>query len=409
MQRADLQCSTGEALLSELIAVPSVNPREQAAAAETPLAEFVAEYCRRLGMTARLDEVTDGRCNVVATMPGRRTDEWILLETHLDTVETEGMTLDPFAAHIRDGRLYGRGACDAKGSLAAFLSAPARIAASGHPPERTVVLAGAVDEEHRYRGVTHLLGADAGTNPTGDGGEGFAARCAGAVVGEPTSLALVVAHKGVMRCRIVAKGPGGHSSLPEGRVNPIETIAEVVRYLRDEVATRLTARQQPLVGAPTLVVTQISGGSGPNVLPERCEITIDRRTVGGEEPTQVWRELKDELENRFPGRVEVAAPHVVDYALPAQDDGVGAAFSAEVGRALAAHGLDPAGIGVGHGTDASKICRAGVPSVVFGPGSMAEAHTPGEFIELSQLATATDVLVTLLTTGSGRAPGGEGG
>ncbi len=219
----------------------------------------------------------------------------------------------------------------------------------------------------------------------------------------------MVAHKGVVRCRIVAKGPGGHSSLPEGRVNPIETIAEVVRYLRDEVATRLTARQQPLVGAPTLVVTQISGGSGPNVLPERCEITIDRRTVGGEEPTQVWRELKDELENRFPGRVEVAPPHVVDYALPAQDDGIGAAFSAEVGRALAAHGLDPAGIGVGHGTDASKICRAGVPSVVFGPGSMAEAHTPGEFIELGQLATATDVLVTLLTTGSGRAPGGEGG
>ncbi|MFC9427698.1 M20 family metallopeptidase [Streptomyces sp. NPDC056987] len=395
-------------MLSELIAIPSVNPREEAVAAETRLAQFVAEYCRRLGMTARLDEVTDGRCNVVATMPGRRTDEWILLETHLDTVETEGMTLDPFTAHIRDGRLYGRGACDAKGPLAAFLSALARIAASGHPAERTVVLAGAIDEEHRYQGVTHLLGTGAETNPTGDGGEGFAARCVGAVVGEPTGLALVVAHKGVMRCRIVAQGPGGHSSLPEGRINPVETIAEVVRYLRDEVATRLTARRQPLVGPPTLVVTQISGGSGPNVLPERCEITIDRRTVGGEEPTQVWRELKDELENRFPGRVEVAPPHVVDYALPAQDEGAGAAFSAEVGRALAAHGLDPAGIGVGHGTDASKICRTGVPSVVFGPGTMAEAHTPGEFIELGQLATATDVLVTLLTTGSGSAPRGDG-
>lgn len=408
MQHHILQCSTDEALLAELIAIPSVNPREQAVAAETPLAEFVADYCRRLGMTARLDEVADGRCNVVATMPGRRTDEWLLLETHLDTVETEGMALDPFTAHVRDGRLYGRGACDAKGPLAAFLSALARITASGRPPERSVVLAGVIDEEHRYRGVTHLLGPEGGTDTTGDGSDRFAARCTGAVVGEPTSLALVVAHKGVMRCRIVATGPGGHSSLPEGRVNPVETAVEVIRYLREEVATRLARQQRPLVGAPTLVTTQISGGSGPNVLPERCEITIDRRTVGGEEPMQVWRELKDELESHFPGLVEVAPPHVVDYALPAQDDGVGAAFSAEVGRALAAHGLDPRGIGVGHGTDASKICRAGIPSVVFGPGSMTEAHTPREFIELGQLATATDVLVTLLTTGSGRTPGGDG-
>ncbi|MFF8286914.1 M20 family metallopeptidase [Streptomyces albus] len=406
MQHSILQCSTDEALLAELIAIPSVNPREQALPAETPLAEFVAAYCRRLGMTARLDEVADGRCNVVATMPGRRTDECVLLETHLDTVETEGMTVDPFTARIHDGRLYGRGACDAKGSLAAFLSALARIAASGRPPERTVVLAGAVDEEHRYRGVTHLLGTEPGAEVAGDGSAQFGARCVGSVVGEPTGLALVVAHKGVMRCRILATGPGGHSSLPEGRVNPVETIAEVVRHLRDEIAPRLSARQHPLVGAPTLVVTQISGGSGPNVLPERCEITIDRRTVGGEEPLQVWQELKDELESRFAGLVEVAPPHVVDFALPAQNEGAGAAFTAEFGRALTAHGLDPVGTGVGHGTDASKICRAGIPSVVFGPGSMTEAHTPGEFVELAQLATATEVLVTLLTSGPDGTTGG---
>jgi acetylornithine deacetylase len=403
MQHGILQCNTDEALLAELIAIPSVNPREAALPAETPLAEFVADYCRRLGMTARLDEVTDGRHNVVATLPGRRTDECVLLETHLDTVETDGMTVAPFTAEIRDGRLYGRGACDAKGPLAAFMSALARIAASGRPPERTVVLVGAIDEEHRYQGVTHLLGdgpAQPGESPAAEGGFGrVGPRPVGAIVGEPTSLALVVAHKGCMRCRIVARGPGGHSSLPDGRVNPVETIAEVVRYLRDEVAPRLTGREQPLVGAPTLVVTQISGGSGPNVLPERCEITIDRRTVGGEEPDQVWRELKDELEGRFPGLVEVAPPHVVDYALPAQDDGDGAAFTTRVGHALAAHGLAPEGIGVGHGTDASKICRAGIPSVVFGPGSMSEAHTPGEFISLAQLHDATDVLTTLLADG----------
>ncbi|WP_413106198.1 hypothetical protein [Streptomyces sp. Inha503] len=101
--------------MAELVAIPSVNPREQAVAAETPLAGFVADYCRRLGMTARLDEVADGRRNVVATMPGRRTDEWLLLETHLDTVETEGMALDPFTAHVRDGRLYGRAPATRRG------------------------------------------------------------------------------------------------------------------------------------------------------------------------------------------------------------------------------------------------------------------------------------------------------
>ncbi|MEU8872223.1 M20/M25/M40 family metallo-hydrolase [Streptomyces javensis] len=152
------------------------------------------------------------------------------------------------SGHVRDGRLYGRGACDAKGPPAAFLSALARIAASGRPPERTVVLAGVIDEEHRYRGVTHLLGPDGETDTTGDGSDRSAARCAGAVVGEPTSLALVVAHKGVMRCRIVATGPSGHSSLPEGRVNPVETATR--RRLRPPRAGRGNRRRFLRRGRP---------------------------------------------------------------------------------------------------------------------------------------------------------------
>ncbi|AUS81331.1 acetylornithine deacetylase [Actinoalloteichus sp. AHMU CJ021] len=364
-------------LVSQLIRIPSVNPRGRAEPAETPLAEFVADWARRHGMTADLHEVLDGRYNVVVTVPGDSADT-ILLETHLDTVETEGMTVPPFEPTIRDGLLYGRGSCDAKGPLAVFLTAMAELAAGG-PRPHTVTLAGVVDEEHIYRGVLALR--DQGINPVG------------AVIGEPTSLRMVTAHKGCMRCRITARGPGGHSSEPWGKTNPITTAARIVDYLADEYAPALDAKARPLVGPPSLAVTMIDGGSGPNVLPESTTLTIDRRTVAGEDPHQVWGELRDELLRRWPEGVDVAEPHIVDYALETDPEDP---FVRSVASVLAGAGHNPEAKGVGHGTDASKIALDGVPCVVFGPGAIAQAHTPAEFVPLDELHAARKVVGELL-------------
>jgi acetylornithine deacetylase len=370
-----------EELLAQLIRIPSINPRGRAEPAETPVAEFVAEWARGHGMAADLHEVVDGRCNVVVTLPGD-SPETVLLETHLDTVETEGMTVAPFAPTVADGRLYGRGACDAKGPLAVFLTAMAALARRG-PRPHTVVMAGVVDEEHVYRGVLGLR--DQGVTTTGP--------VVGAVVGEPTSLRMVTAHTGCMRCRITARGPGGHSSEPWGRVNPIATLAEVVDHLTGKYAPALEALARPLVGPPSLAVTMIEGGTGPNVLPESATLTVDRRTVAGEDPHAVWRDLRQDLLTRWPEHLEVAEPHIVDHALETDP---GDPFVRAVGEVLREAGHDPEPKGVGHGTDASKIAWDGVPCVVFGPGAIAQAHTPAEFVPLAELHAARGVVDALL-------------
>lgn len=364
-------------LLSDLIRVPSVNPRERAEPAETPLAGHVAEWAEGEGMDVRLVDVLDGRRNVVVTVPGD-TAEAVLLETHLDTVEVEGMTVDPFRPAVQDGLMYGRGACDAKGPLAAFMAALAELRRGG-PRPHTVVLAAVVDEEHRYRGVQSLRE------------ERIPAL--GAVVGEPTSLRMVTAHKGSVRCWISSHGPGGHSSEPWDRHNPIGTIAEVVRYLHTEYVPALDGLARPLVGSPSLAVTMMGGGSGPNVLPESATIHVDRRTVAGEDPREVWQELRTELRTRWPDAVEVAEPAVLDYALETDENDPFVQAFAEVLREA---GHDGTAKGVGHGTDASKLALDGVPSLVFGPGAIAQAHTPAEFVPLDELDAAAGIMQRML-------------
>ena len=368
-----------EALLGELIAFPSVNPRGRPEAAETPLARWIAQWASERGMDVHTQEVLDGRLNVVVTLPGTSA-EVILLETHLDTVEADAMTVEPFTPTRLDERIYGRGACDAKGPLAVFMAAMDAVRCKGLP-HHTVVLAGVVDEEHQYKGVQEFR--TLGIKPIG------------AVIGEPTRLRMVTAHKGCMRCVITASGPGGHSSEPWGRTNPIETIAEVIKYLSTEESARLSADERPLVGPPSLAVTLISGGQGPNVLPDTAAITVDRRTVAGEDPHEVWQALSDDLCSRWPDNLGVAPPHIVDYAL--QTDPADP-FVESFARVLAEHSLEHRPKGVGHGTDASKIALDGIPAVVFGPGSIESAHTPDEFVPIEDLHRAQTVIEALLTT-----------
>ncbi|MPY63733.1 M20/M25/M40 family metallo-hydrolase, partial [Streptomyces spongiae] len=205
-------------LVRDLVRIPSVNPRNAPGdGGETAVAEYVRDWLARHGVHAELHEVLPGRCNVVAVVPGRSAAA-VLLETHLDTVETDGMTVPPYEGEVRGGRLYGRGACDAKGPLGAFMLAAVELA-RGEPPPYTVVLAGVCDEEHDYRGVLHLL------NTLGD------RPVVGALVGEPTGLVPATAHKGVVRYTVRTHGRAGHSSRPEDAVNAISLMAPVLAHL----------------------------------------------------------------------------------------------------------------------------------------------------------------------------------
>ncbi|MFI0480537.1 M20/M25/M40 family metallo-hydrolase [Actinomadura sp. 9N215] len=380
-------------LLKDLVGIASVNPRGGPVVGrglgEAAVAAYVGDWLAARGVRAELREVLPGRPNVVATVPGRD-PRIVLLESHLDTVETGGMTVDPFAGTIRDGRLYGRGACDAKGPLAAFMLATAELAeasAAGEPPPFGVVLAGVMDEEHAYQGVLGLLSDLDGES------------VAGAVVGEPTDLVAAVAHKGCVRYTVRTLGTAGHSSRPDEAVNAVTLMSRVIDHL-DRASPDVPAH--PLLGPATRCVTRVRGGEGPNTVPGRCEIDVDRRTLPGEEPLDVWRKDKEELTALIPGRVEVDEPFTVDYAL---DTPAASPVPAALCGALAAAGRDASVHGMPFGTDASKLARAGIPSVVFGPGSVADAHAADESVALADVDLAARLIVETvrsMSIGGGR-------
>jgi acetylornithine deacetylase len=366
-------------LLSRLVRIPSVNPRDTPRPAEREAAGFVARWLEAAGLEVRQQDMGGGRPSVLARLAGEDRGRTLLLESHLDTVEVDDMTVAPFDPKIEGGRLYGRGSCDAKASVTAFMLAVSRVAAGGQRPAVDVALATVADEEHHHGGIDHLL----------DGG----LRAEAAVVGEPTRLRMVIAHKGGVRFRVIVHGRAAHSSQPWNGDNAIDRMAEVLDHIRLRIQPRLLERTHPLCGPPTLTVTQIEGGLGINVVPSTCTIAVDRRTVPGEEGEDVFRELAASLESVGPGRVEVPPADFISYPM---ETNAQTTIAAAMGPALDAAGLDPEAIGVTYGSDASVIGRAGIPVVVFGPGNIDDAHQPDESVDLAQVQRASEVIETLI-------------
>jgi len=370
-------------LLGELVAIESVNPAYPGGArGEAAVAGLVAEYCRRLGLDVWRQPVLPGRENVVAELrvPGAR--HTLLFEAHMDTVGLDGMGERGLQPELRDGRLYGRGACDAKGALAAMLAALRTLIDRRAELGVNVVLAATVDEEYQYRGVLALIEqlVDAGR------------RVDAAVVGEPTELALVVAHKGCVRTRITTIGRAAHSSRPEEGINAIEGMVAVVAAL-DRHRRDLAGRRHPLVGSPTLSIGRIWGGTAVNIVPERCTIELDRRLIPGETAASALAELDAVLSEVRAGSPAVAIerepPFVADWALDTPPEAAIVQAAAAACRAL---GQPDRPVGVAYGSDASKLwALRAIPSIVLGPGSIAQAHTEDEFVPVDQLVAAAEL------------------
>ena len=366
------------AFLAELVRIESINPDTwPGGSGEAAMARRIAAELEALGLQPRLDEPAPGRTSAVASQPGTG-PRTLLLEAHTDTVQVEGMA-EPFSARVAGGRMYGRGACDDKASVAAFLGAVRALRQSGVTPPVTVTFAATSGEEFSGIGIRTLME---------DG-----LRADGAIVGEPTRLDVVVAHKGVLRSELVVHGRAAHSSAPaEGR-NAIDAAAAILPTLQAALAPRLQTRAHPLVGAPTLAVTQIAGGAGPNTIPERCTLGLDRRLVPGETPEAALAELRALLAAMpLPDgiRAEITDASIMGGAMAADPDG-------PLVRAVLAgarqHRPQAATTGVPYGTDASHIARFGVPTVVFGPGDISQAHAAVEWVDLSEVHLATSIVI----------------
>lgn len=388
---------TAQQLLRELIALPSVNPAFLPGRAELTgeqrVADFLAFTADRAGLELEWQEVFPGRSNLLArlTPAGGKVRRRILLAPHMDTVGVDGEAR--FKPVTKAGRLHGRGACDTKGSIAIYLSALLAVAESGARPQETeIVLTALVDEENGQSGSRALVGgtllSPGSKRPKRHSGDKSVPTTL-AIVGEPTRLKVVTAHKGDLWLRITTHGKAAHGSKPHLGQNAILAMARVVEELETTYAATLRQRTHPLLGHATVNVGTIAGGKQPNIVPDICHITIDRRTVPGEVDEAVSAELRALL-RRCGGRAELA--DTKHAPCPALETDPNLPLVRQLMRCAAQR--RPAG--VDYFSDAAVLAAGGIPSVLLGPGDIAQAHTTDEWVELSQLERGTRLLVKFL-------------
>ncbi|HLZ08644.1 MAG TPA: M20/M25/M40 family metallo-hydrolase, partial [Chloroflexota bacterium] len=256
-------------VLADLVAIESVNPYFPGGGrGESAVADYVADYCADAGLTVSRQPILPGRENVVAELAVTGATRTLLFDCHLDTVSLDQMGAAGLHPAIREGVMTGRGSCDDKASLAAMLVAMSRLA--DHPDGLTsnVVFLGSVDEEYLMRGAGGF--AQSGR------------KIDGAIVGEPTNLEIVVAHKGFLRWKLHTIGKSAHSSNPHLGDNAIYQMASLIAALRPAMDSLLMTKIHPLVGTATWSIGKIGGGSSVNIVPDRCTVEIDRRLLPGE-------------------------------------------------------------------------------------------------------------------------------
>jgi acetylornithine deacetylase ArgE len=376
-------------LLRDLVAIPSVNPMGRPLQGpeiyEHRLTAYLEDFFRSLGVPFERQPVAPLRDNIVAFCDSPGASRTLVFEAHQDTVPTDNMTIDPFGAKVESGRLYGRGACDIKGGMAAMLGAFARVVRERPAGAARVVMACTVDEEFGFSGVQRLTALDLRRGQAGP---------VWAVVAEPTQLNIVNAHKGAVRWDLTTLGQSCHSSRPELGVNAVYRMARLLPHV-EEYAERLRqSRSDPRLGPPTLSVGRIEGGTSVNTVPDRCRIEIDRRLLPGEDVEAARTDLLDYLRKQLGTAVpfEWSAPWL---SAPALRPDASTELVARLGSALAAVVGSHQVLAVPYGTNAAPLSEAGVPAVVFGPGDIARAHTADEWVPLDEVAQASEVLYRL--------------
>ncbi len=379
-------------LQCDLVAIPSVNPEHHRECSEAPygearMADYVENYFRPFGVRIERQQALPGRENVLVHVAGTDPSaKPILLEAHMDTVGPEGM-ISPFHPRVEDGRVYGRGACDTKGSLAAMMFVVRELLEKDVRLPGPCVLAATVDEEFGMSGAHRVV----------QSGMAYA----GAIVGEPTALRIVPAHDGQMYLKITAHGRAAHTSMPQHGVNAIYLMDEVIEVLKRRAASEYPKRVHALCGSPKLTISMIKGGISEHIVPDSCEITIDFRVIPGETCQRTLEEIRDWLSadldaNTFQ-RIRIAEPHKAEPPMETQVDhplvqGMRQAATAVLGDAQVQ--------GVPYNTDASHYGAAGTPCVVFGPGGIGQAHSSVEYAEIGQLAAAVEILRRFLLEGA---------
>ena len=372
---------TATEIAQELVRIPSVNPAyDSASPGEGAVVDWLENWGRSNGLEPGRQPCLEGRDNINFTL--RHGDgPHLLFNGHTDTVSVAGMTIDPFSGDIRDGRLWGRGATDMKGPLAGMLATLLRLR-SRDDWSGSLTVSCVVDEEYKYRGILSLLDA----NEPWD----FA------VVGEPTGMRVVRGCKGSCRFTIHTEGRAAHSSEPQHGANAIVGMAKAIPPMAEFFADGLGRFTREGFGPSTGSIGLIEGGSGINIVPDRCSIAIDSRTV----PGQDWRDTLSELESHVRERCGDLGAVKLIFDAPSH---FSPSFETDAdhplvktAQALADHREPEV---VPFGCDGSKIAARDIPTIVLGPGHIDQAHTKDEYLdvkELEQGAAAYEALAVAL-------------
>ncbi len=382
--------------LQQLIRIPSVNPMGRSVAGapygEHALTDFLEQSFRALGLPCCRQTVAPGRENIIARLDApydadRRSV--ILFEAHQDTVPADGMTIDPWEPRIEQGRVFGRGACDVKGAMACMLAALAQLSDTRPPEMPTLLMACTVNEEHGFTGAQRLAQSwQDGSLPLLDRAPDQV------IVAEPTDLQVVVTHKGLVRWRCHAAGRAAHSACPDRGENAIYHMARTVLELERLAHALQRAPGDPRLGPPTLNVGTIHGGICVNAVPDQCTIEIDRRVLPDETPEAARQQALDWLAQHLPDadRVRHEPPFLISAGLSDREN---RQLATRLQQMIQARGGTAHQVGVPYGTNAPFYAAAGAPTVVFGPGSIAQAHTADEWISIDQLHAATDLFTAV--------------
>ena len=364
--------------LQDLVAIPSVNPSlSPDGEGEAEIGRYVAEIFDRLGLEVGTLEAEPGRPSVVGRLGGTGSGRSLMLNAHYDTVAVGDMEA-PFDPQVRDGRLYGRGAYDMKGSLAACIGAAKALLDAGFAPGGDLLIAGVADEEYASIGTTEVL-------------QHY--RCDGAVVTEPSDLQICLAHKGFTWIEVETLGRAAHGSQHE---IGIDANLHMGRFLNElaglEQRLRSSSRKHPLVGPPSLHAAVIAGGTGLSTYSDSCVLQIERRTIPGETAEQVETEIRGILD-----RISMEEPafQATTRTLLVREPFEVAADSAIVvaieGATTAVRGETPSHVGENPWMDSALLAAAGVETVVLGPVG-AGAHADSEWVDLESVYALTEIL-----------------
>ncbi|MCC6245699.1 MAG: M20/M25/M40 family metallo-hydrolase [Gemmatimonadaceae bacterium] len=389
------------ALTEALVAIDSRNPSlVPGAPGEGACAHFLAQVLAGWGFAVSVQDVTPGRPNVLARIgPTGRSP--LVLNGHLDVVGTDGMQHPPFAPTTFGDNLYGRGATDMKGGVAAMCVAAARAAARGALASE-IIVAAVCDEEYESIGTRALLA------------QGLSAT--GAIITEPTRLSVCPTHKGFVWVELTFRGRAAHGSRYDVGIDAVRHAGLVLAAIDHFERTVLTTRAHALLGRPSLHASMIEGGTGWSTYSEHCTLRVERRTIPGESPEQVvaeFSQLCELVRNAHPPldvdlKVVCAQPPLdlpEDSALMQAVlfatsrlypmDPIFEPKNPRFGRDGTPHMVDDAGSlveGLSCWTDAALFQAAGIPALCYGPGDISRAHSANEWVECSQIERATQVL-----------------